>query len=197
MPHRARHLPNKQMRQAAESMVSIPDLILRAQSGDESALEQIIRAYQDRVAGMVIARVGRDDDWQDLCQQIFVKMVLSLSRLKELESFEPWLFRIARNACFDHLRRRRTRWFLVPWQNWHDSIPDAPQHLDPNSAALEAAIEQLPAEQRELMTLVRDHNWGYSRLAEVTGHSVAAIKARLFRARRRLRRLIMESGIEE
>jgi RNA polymerase sigma-70 factor (ECF subfamily) len=178
-------------------MASISELIATAQSGDEAALEEIIRAYQQRVAAMVIARVGKDDDWQDLCQQIFVKMVLGLGRLKEIEAFEPWLFRIARNACFDHLRRRRNRWFLVPWQNWHDSIADAPQNLDPKGAALDVAIEQLASDQRELVTLVRDHNWGYSRLAAVTGQSVAAIKSRLFRARRRLRRLIIESGIEK
>jgi len=182
---------------ADKSMPAISELIVRAQSGDEVALEQIIRAYQDRVAGVVIARIGRDDDWQDLCQQIFVKMVLGLRRLKELDAFEPWLFRIARNACFDHLRRRRSRWFLVPWQTWHDSIEEPPRDVDSNSAALEAAIERLPPEQRELMALVREHNWEYSRLAAFTGYSVAAIKSRLFRARRTLRRLIMESGIEK
>ena len=189
-------------------MASIAELIIRARSGDEAALEQIIRAYQERVAAMVISRLGNAEDWQDVCQQTFVKMVLGLRRLKEIDAFEPWLFRIARNACFDHLRRRRSRWFLVPWQDRHEdhhedqaedghqAIAEGGQDTDPRSSALDTAIERLPSEQRELMELVRDHSWGYARLAAVTGHSVGAIKSRLFRARRRLKQLVIETGLE-
>ena len=84
------------------------ELIVRGQRNDEDALEQIIEGYQRRVAAMIRTLV-HDDDWQDLCQQVFVKMVLGLSRLKNIETFESWLFTIARNSCFDHLRRRRAK----------------------------------------------------------------------------------------
>lgn len=85
------------------------ELIARARVDDQDAMEQIIRAYQGRVAAMVISIIGDDDDWEDVCQQIFVKMILGLRRLKATEMFEPWLFRIARNSSFDHLRRRHAR----------------------------------------------------------------------------------------
>jgi RNA polymerase sigma-70 factor, ECF subfamily len=179
---------------AYETMPPLSELIARGQAGDEEALEQIIRDYQRRVAGIVISIVGNDDDWQDLCQQIFVKMVLSLPRLKQAEVFEPWLFKIARNSCFDYLRRRRSRWLFAPWERWHDSIAaEMPHRAESRSAALEAAIERLPSDQRELMTLMRSGHWSSRRLALMTGDSVAAIKSRIFRARRRLRQIMTES----
>jgi RNA polymerase sigma-70 factor, ECF subfamily len=157
-----------------------------------AALEQLIRDYQRRVAAAVIAIVGDDPDWQDLCQQIFVKMVLGLPRLKDPALFEPWLFRIARNACFDHLRRRRGRRFIVPWERWHDNLSAEPPPNDEEtrSTALGIALAQLPDDQRELLTLVRDRAWSYQALARMTGASLSAIKSRLFRARRRLQQLI-------
>ena len=176
-----------------ESDPSLSELVARARAADEAALEQLIRAYQRRVAAMVILLIGNDDDWQDLSQQIFVKMILGLRRLDDLGAFEPWLMRIARNACFDHLRRRRTRQFLMPWQKWHESLPsDPPSSAESRSSELATAIQRLPSEQRELMTLMRSRHWSYEGLVRATGLSLAAIKSRLFRARRRLRELMNE-----
>jgi RNA polymerase sigma-70 factor, ECF subfamily len=172
------------------------ELIVRAQAKDQQAMEQLIVAYQGRVAAMVISIVG-DDEWEDVCQQIFVKMVLGLRRLKRVDAFEPWLFRIARNSSFDHLRRRRIRRFLIPWQKSHDSIagePEPQQNL--KRAALNTAIALLPPDERELITLIRERPCSYSRLTERTGQSVSAIKSRLFRARRRLRQL-MTSALDQ
>jgi RNA polymerase sigma-70 factor, ECF subfamily len=168
------------------------DLIVRARRGDDAALEQLIRGYQRRVGRMVVALIGDDADWPDLCQQIFVKMVHGLTHLKSVELFEPWLFRIVRNACYDHLRHRRSQRFLVRWEPWHNDVPaDAPSaHREAASVELANAIAQLPDDQRELITLLRDRQWSYESLARMTGDSLAAIKSRLFRARRRLRNLM-------
>jgi len=177
-----------------EHAAALRELIARAKAKDDAALEQLIRAYQQRIAAFVVSVVGKDDDWQDLCQQIFVKMVLGLRRLDNPGAFEPWLMRIARNSCFDYLRRRRTRRFLTPWQPWHDTVPSEPpsDEAEALSLALDTAIGRLPAEQRELVTMVRSRHWTYEALAQTAGISLAALKTRLFRARRRLRELMTE-----
>ncbi|HZP44778.1 MAG TPA: RNA polymerase sigma factor [Candidatus Binataceae bacterium] len=178
-------------------------LIERACRGDDRATEQLIRAYQNRIAAMVRGLVGdAEGEWADLCQEIFVKMVLALPKLKTTAVFEPWLFRIARNACYDHLRRRRARRWQVPWEPHHDATPDhrgepgSVDEADAASARLTAAIAQLPADQRELIELVRNEHWSYEKLARRSGETLAAIKSRLFRARRRLRQLMVEADHE-
>lgn len=175
-----------------------PELIEQARASDDDALERLIRLYQNRVAAMVRSLVGdTDPEWPDICQEIFVKMVLGLPRLKTVAVFEPWLLRIARNACYDHLRRRRSRRWMVPWEPHHDAVP-APSEsgADAHSARLSQAIGRLPADQRELIELVRDRHWSYERLAQMTGQTLGALKSRLFRARQRLRQLMIEADHE-
>jgi RNA polymerase sigma-70 factor (ECF subfamily) len=176
------------------------EFIERACAGDEDAIEQLIRRYQNRVAAMVRSLIGEaEGEWADLCQEIFVKMVLALPKLKATAVFEPWLFRITRNACYDHLRRRRARRWLVPWEPHHDATADnrtVPGTIDEANYAstkLSRAIAQLPSDQRELIELVRDEHWSYESLARRSGETLAAIKSRLFRARQRLRQLMTEA----
>ena len=156
-------------------------------------MEQLIRVYQERVARFIISIVGRDTEYEDLCQTAFVKMALGLHRLRSIEIFDAWLFRIARNVCMDHLRRLRWRRIFVPFTREHEDVPLEPGDSNDCVAAFEAALAQLPADQREVIGLMRDHDWSYEELAEITHSSVSAVGARLFRARARLRK-ILEQG---
>lgn len=171
--------------------------LLRAQieasrEGDRHALEEVIRHYQDRVAGFIISIVGRESDYEDLCQTAFVKMALALPKLRSPEIFEPWLFRIARNVCIDHLRRLRWRRIFVPFTREHEQVSVEEPEEGSRTGAFEAALAQLPAEQRELIGLLRERDWSYEELAEITNSSVSAVGTRLFRARARLRKLLKE-----
>ena len=172
--------------------------ILRARSGDQSALEDLVRAYQDRVARLVVSRVG-DESCEDLCQAIFVKMVLALPRLKSVATFESWLFRIAHNVCNDHLRRLRWRRRLfVPMNYKHQLIaavvPEAPRG---GTETVRAAIRQLVPEQRRLVELSIEEPRSYEELAALSQLSVTSVRSRLFRARERLRRLLRNGGSQD
>jgi RNA polymerase sigma-70 factor (ECF subfamily) len=172
---------------------SVRAQIEASRGGDRGALEEVIRHYQDRVAGFIISIVGRESDYEDLCQTAFVKMAFALPKLRSPEIFEPWLFRIARNVCIDHLRRLRWRRIFVPFTREHEQVSlDEPE--DGNRlSAFEAALRQLPADQRELIGLLRERDWSYEELAQITSSSVSAVGTRLFRARARLRKLLRES----
>ena len=109
-----------------EAAISGPPMLEKieaARNGDEQALEDVIRHYQDRIAGYVIALVGKTSaDLDDLCQIVFLRMALSLPKLRSVEAFEPWLFKIARNVCTDHLRRLSLRNLFVPLSSVHEAI---------------------------------------------------------------------------
>lgn len=165
-----------------------------ARAGDQHALEEVIRRYQDRIARFVISLVGRDADYEDLCQLAFVKMALALPKLREVAIFEGWLFRIARNVCMDHLRRLKWRRMFVPFARDHEEVPVDDSAEDPRFRDLEAALVHLPPDQRELIGLLRDRDWSYQELAEITHSSVSAVGTRLFRARAKLRKIMEETG---
>jgi RNA polymerase sigma-70 factor (ECF subfamily) len=177
---------------------TVADLIHAARGGDPQAMEELIRRYQDRIASFVIRETGETGQLDDLCQTIFVKMVLGLPRLRDADRFEPWLYQIARNACRDHLRRRQGwRRVFVPWQREHEAI--AAEAAPTNDAEIERcvrAIERLPASQRELLRLTLESHRGYDDLARLSHSTVSTVKSRLYRARENLRRLMSKGDCE-
>ena len=163
------------------------ELILRAQRGEPDAQRELILAYQHRVAGFVYAIIGRSDSIEDIAQLIFIKMVRAIDRLQAPAQFESWLFRLARNTCIDHLRRQKLRRIFLPFAPEHENVPEpsgavGSEELD----ALRHALEQLRPQDRALLALVQEGR-SHAEIAVTLRSSVAAVKARLHRAREHLR----------
>lgn len=172
--------------------------MVRARDGDRRALEALIKRYQVRIAKFVVAQTGDDAHYEDICQAVFVKMVLALPRLKSIERFEPWLYQIARNACLDHLRRRRGRRRLfVPFDTGHETVaaPEPSMHEE-RFARVESGMTALPLRQRELLALSLDGKRSYRQLAALSRVSLATVKSRLHRAREALREILSKERSE-
>jgi RNA polymerase sigma-70 factor (ECF subfamily) len=170
------------------STTTLGDRVRRAQRGDESAMRELIVSYQRRVAGFAYAITGRSDSVEDLAQMVFVKMVRALGRLNAPEQFESWLFRLARNTCIDHLRRQKLRRIFTPFAPEHENVPEPDGAIDSEELdALRHALEQLRPKDRALLALVQEGR-SHAEIAETCKTSVAAVKARLHRAREQLRK---------
>jgi RNA polymerase sigma-70 factor (ECF subfamily) len=169
------------------STTTLGGRVRRAQRGDEAALRELIVSYQHRIAGFVYAITGRSDSVEDLAQTVFIKMARAIPRLKAPEQFEPWLFRLARNTCIDHLRRQKLRRIFIPFAPEHENVPEPPGAVDTEELdALRHALAQLRPRDRALLALVQEGR-SHAEIAETFRTSVAAVKARLHRARERLR----------
>ena len=168
-------------------------LIRRAQDGSDAAMERLIARFQDRIAGFVYSLIGRDDSIEDLCHDIFIKMISGLSGLKNPDAFEAWLFRIARNVAMDSLRRKRLWRMFVPFEPKHEQIAEAPRSGDSKIEEFRAALDGMPPNQKELILLLAENDWTYEQLAEITKSSVSAVKSRLFRAREYLRQRVADN----
>ena len=167
---------------------ALTDLVRRAQQGDEAAQRSLIVDYQRRMAGFIYAIVGRSDAIEDLAQTVFIKMIRALDRLRDPAQFEPWLFRLARNTCIDHLRRQRLRRIFMPFSAEHAEIPEPPGAVDAEELdALRHALSHLRPADRALVALAQEGR-SQAEMAQITGTSEVVIKARLHRARERLRK---------
>ena len=163
------------------------DLIRRVQRGDPDAQRELIVAYQHRIAGFVYAVVGRSDAIEDITQLVFIKLVRAVAGLQKPEQFESWLFRLARNTCIDHLRRQKLRRIFTPFASEHENVPEpagavGSEELD----ALRHALDQLRPQDRALLALVQEGR-SHAEIAVTLRSTVAAVKARLHRAREHLR----------
>ena len=150
-------------------------------------MRELIVAYQRRVAGFAYAITGRSDSVEDLAQMVFVKMARAIGRLKAPEQFESWLFRLARNTCIDHLRRQKLRRIFTPFAPEHENVPEPDGAVDSEELdALRHALDQLRPKDRALLALVQEGR-SHAEIAETCKTSIAAVKARLHRAREELR----------
>src|ERR1700734_2650658 len=85
------------------------ELIQKAQKGDDAAFNQVVTAYRKRILGTIARLIGRPEDVEDVAQEVFLRLYYSLDQLRAPEVFEPWLYRLTVNACYDYMRRNKRR----------------------------------------------------------------------------------------
>ncbi|HKV46713.1 MAG TPA: sigma-70 family RNA polymerase sigma factor [Candidatus Acidoferrales bacterium] len=173
-------------------------LVQRAQKGDERAFEQLVRQHQHRVFGLVARVLHRQDDVEDIAQQVFLKVYLSLNRFDQRAAFSTWLYKIAVNECWDHLRKKKVRPLLYESDLSEEQVSQLDgiaalgrpsEGLDAQAETrdtLERVLDVLPEQDRQLLLLKEVEGFSVQELAEILGLNVNTVKVRLFRARGRI-----------
>src|SRR5439155_20882560 len=83
------------------------DLVARASGGDEGAFAQLVRRHERKVYNLAFRMLGREEDARDATQDAFLSCYRRLSSFRGDAMFSTWLHRIAMNASYDILRRRK------------------------------------------------------------------------------------------
>ncbi len=179
--------------------MELRELVERCQQGDELAWESLVRRYQGRILGVAWHYLGHDEDARDLAQEIFVKIYRNLSTCREAERFESWMLRIARNACLDHLRRRKVR---PPAQDQPaeeladlaDSTASGDERAleDVRHRLVHRALEALDETHREILLLRDIQGLPFGEVASILSIPVGTAKSRSQRARLALAEKIVE-----
>src|SRR6516164_4740797 len=84
-------------------------LVRRAQRGDKESFEVLVERHQHRVFAVARGILKRQEDVEDIAQQVFVKAYFSLKRFDQRAAFSTWLYKITVNECWDLLRKRKAR----------------------------------------------------------------------------------------
>jgi RNA polymerase sigma-70 factor (ECF subfamily) len=170
-------------------------LIRRAQAGDAEAFGRLVERYMRRAYYSALSLVGSREDALDLSQEAFVRAFRARQTLDPERPFYAWLYQILRRLCFNFLRDRRTRLRnLEAAGTWLADEAAGRQALDP-ARALEreeerrrvgAAIELLPAREREVLALKEFEGLTYREIASLVGIPIGTVMSRLYSARQRL-----------
>ncbi|MEM6785491.1 MAG: sigma-70 family RNA polymerase sigma factor [Bacteroidota bacterium] len=174
--------------------------------GDERAFTALMTRHQERVFGFLVGMVRDRQTANDLFQDTFLRVIQAMN--KQRGSYEPqgrwlgWVLRIARNAALDHLRSRKKFADVAPadeddgatfWERLTDAEqPDAfdELHHQQITQELEALIEQLPPEQREVVMLRHEGDLTFREIAEITNVSINTALGRMRYALINLRKMI-------
>ena len=174
-------------------------LVERILGGERDLFTTLMSRYEKRVINYVYRITHRYEDAHDLAQEIFVKVYLALDRYDPKYQFSTWLFRIAQNSAIDALRKKSIA--EVPLVRPTEEEPGGKERefaddgISPYralknkqlSAAIDKAVENLPADYRELIQLRHFAELSYEEIASMKKLPLGTVKNKLFRARNLLK----------
>ncbi len=164
-------------------------LILRCQTGDPGALARLIRQYEKPLRYFINRLIGDSQIGEDLFQETWLSVLKRISTLKKAESFPAWLYHIARNKVYHHLRKKRLL------TQFHESLPVPEDVAEPtftgsDAAAIHTGLNRLEPQHKEVLMLRFLEQMSYQDMAEVIGCNIGTVRSRLHYAKQALKQLL-------
>ncbi|MBI3876333.1 MAG: sigma-70 family RNA polymerase sigma factor [Verrucomicrobia bacterium] len=176
------------------------ELIAAVRKGDVAQFEPLIARYQPRVFATARRYARREDEIQDIVQEVFIKAFQKLDSFRAEAPFEHWLMRMTVRTCYDFLRsHQRNRETTLtdlsdPEVDWLERFAASPEDNSKNTDAARALVErvmtQLSPEARLVITLLEIEDRSVKEIAQLTGWSVPLVKVRAFRARAQMKKIL-------
>jgi len=185
-------------RQETPQAAEMAELISRSQSGSLEAFEELYNLFKHKVYGLAF-NLSRDHQVaEDLTQDIFLKVFSSIRSVDRPELFPAWVYRIALNTCYSHLKREKVYdeklEMMAPDEDGQaDSAFDS-RHDDLDRAVKEA-VARLPERLRTVFLLHEVEGLTHEEIAETLGCRVGTSKSQLFKARMKLRKILKKQQL--
>ena len=171
-------------------------LIRRCKRGDKAAFEEIVKTYMKRAYFAALSLVGNHEDALDLSQEAFANAYRFIRRFDTEHNFYPWLYRIVKNLCMSHLRKKKRRDTILPREGdpeiAFETTPAGEEpSLIPESGEMKEmlwkAIRALPESEREVIVLKHFQDMSYKQIAASVNCPIGTVMSRLYSARKHLR----------
>lgn len=162
-------------------------LMLALRDGELSAFDALFRRHYETVRSLCARIVPSGDAGDDLAQETFLRILRHRGTFRGDARFTTWVYRIARNVCLEHVARisRHDRLAAA----WGAEVPNetSPTVADDDIGQLEAAMQALSPEQREVLVLCRFQGLSFTEVGEILGCTAGAARVRAHRALAALR----------
>jgi RNA polymerase sigma-70 factor (ECF subfamily) len=160
-------------------------------AGDAGGFEKLIEIYANRCYGYFYRLTGNREAADDLLGELFVKLVAKIASFKG-GSFESWLFRVASNVFHDYLRKKQQQKRLIDAQKHQLEARPARAKLSDERQfdLLQAQLETLDADTRELIMLRYYSQLSFKELARMRGEPIGTTLSKVHRGLKKLRKLM-------
>jgi RNA polymerase sigma-70 factor, ECF subfamily len=192
-----------------EGRVGIEAAVSQLRRGDLDALSTLIERYQNRVYRYLLRLVRQPAEAEDLFQQTWLRVAAKIRSYDPSRSFDAWLFALARNLAFDHLRRIRPSSLdessrddsadvaMISQLASADQGPLDQLLTRERASHLARALESLTVTYREVLSLRFEEEMKLEEIADVLGVPLSTVKSRLRRSLVQLRGILESSSGNE
>jgi len=151
--------------------------------------EEVWHRFQGRLRSFILRRVRKQDEADDILQEVFMKIHLKIDTLNDYARIEVWLYQLTRNTIIDHYRRKKPEFVSINFEVI-DEIDEitALDELAPFTAEL---IDLLPKHYRDTLKLTEIMGMTQKKAGQKLGISLAAVKSRVLRGREYLKKILM------
>lgn len=185
--------------------VTDEELVSAVAAGDESALGQLYDRYASAIFGLTLRIAGQREVAEELTQEAFLRVWRKASSFQATRgAFAPWLFGIAHNLAIDEIRRGKARPqpvydseerpIFATISDESTSVEDA-AWLSEQRGLIQQALDELPGEQREVLTLAYYGGLTQREIAERLGSPLGTVKTRARLGLMKLRELLGGSAL--
>lgn len=180
------------------------DIVNRALKGDQDAFNELLKKYRGAIFSLVFKMVKNKEEAEDLVQETFIKAFSALASFNAKYAFSTWLFKIASNNCIDYLRKKRLQTYSIDKPTEAKDGQIAKELPDPmvnpemrmidneRRSIIDVAIDALPAKYRIAILMRHKEEKSYEEISEELGVPLGTVKARIFRAREKLKKHLKE-----
>jgi RNA polymerase sigma-70 factor (ECF subfamily) len=168
-------------------------LVDRYLSGDMTAFDELMIRYERQVYRLCYRFVENRDDARDLAQEVFIKAFEHLGTFRRESSLKTWLYRIAVNHCINHCKKHAQE-FVEVTETTGSAGPSIHSQLEEREQRdhFRRLVKQLPPKQKAILELRINEQLSYEEIATISGRSVSTIKASVFFALEKLRKLVKD-----
>jgi RNA polymerase sigma-70 factor (ECF subfamily) len=174
------------------------ELVERYLTGDMAAFDELMIRYERQVYRVCYRFVENRDDAMDLAQEVFIKAFEHLGSFRRESSLKTWLYRIAVNHCINHVKKHSQEFVEVDERT--GSVPASVQSQLEDREQREhfrRLVKRLPPKQKAILELRINEHLSYEEIANISGRSVSTIKASVFFALEKLRKLVKDPSFKK
>jgi len=168
-------------------------VVERYLTGDMTAFDELMIRYERQIYRICYRFVNNRDDAMDLAQEVFIKAFEHLGSFRRESSMKTWLYRIAMNHCINHVKKNAREFVEIT-----ESVGSirATVHSDMEKREqreqFRRLVKKLPPKQKAILEMRIHEQLSYEEIATMSGRSISTIKASVFFALEKLRKLVKE-----
>lgn len=163
------------------------DLVARISKGDTGAFKEILIRYQNGVYGFAFSFLKDAQEAEDISQEVFIRLYRTADAYRSYAGLRTFLYRITRNLCIDHLRKKRPEPMTDPPEMANPQTPLSHLCAAELREKIDGITSTLPQNQRAALYLRHEQGMSYREIAESLEVTVHAVESLLTRARKNFR----------